>query len=161
MKKPTLTLAACASCLLLLSCGCGNSDSSPYGLNDLPRPLTVIANNTNGLALQAADGRLLNYDPLYHIAKIALAQGFKPGEIFGEHRVAADGSPRSLGAGMQDTEIEQITRLHKINSDISMSGIKAGYYACRKGIPLTNYLSDVEAALGLLLKKKITSAMKQ
>lgn len=60
-----------------------------------------------------------------------------------------------------DLKVEEIKRRHKDMCDLSRNGIQAGYLACRLGIPLTNYLADVEAAWDKQLKEKITEAQKR
>jgi hypothetical protein len=59
-----------------------------------------------------------------------------------------------------DAKIEEIKWRHKLNCDLSRSGIQAGYLACRLGLNLTNYLADVEAAWDKQLKEQIAEASK-
>ncbi len=44
-----------------------------------------------------------------------------------------------------DPKDEYVKRATALNTDTLMDGIKAGYTACRLGIPFSNYVADVQA----------------
>ena len=79
--------------------------------------------------------------------------------------LAAVGSTCLFSADVQtqkeDPKIKEIKWRHKQMCDLSRSGIQAGYLACRMGLNLTNYLSDVEAAWDKQLKENIAEATKR
>jgi len=59
------------------------------------------------------------------------------------------------GASTDSDRIKEIKRAHKSNCGLSRSGIMAGYMACQQGIPLTNFLANVERAWDKLLAERI------
>lgn len=60
-----------------------------------------------------------------------------------------------------EAKIKEIKERHNRNCEMQRNGIQAGYLACRLGIPLTNYLADVDAAWDKLLADRIAEVSKR
>jgi ATP-dependent protease Clp ATPase subunit len=54
----------------------------PNTLNELIRPVTILACNENGVILQDGEGRVVGYASYYHFTKIMALEGYQKGDIF-------------------------------------------------------------------------------
>lgn len=64
--------------------GCDNSmtDQTPACVNNLQRPVTIIAINPMGIIFQGHDGSIVTIDSNYYTAKILIASGATNGQVF-------------------------------------------------------------------------------
>lgn len=85
MKKLILLIV-----LLIALAGCevengeygGSSNKTPDVLQTATKPITVRANNENGVVLQDAEGIIYTYHSGYYIARIIGESELKPGDVF-------------------------------------------------------------------------------
>ena len=69
--------------IAMLGTGCTRLEmASPEGkVNSMARPVTIIANNAEGLAVQGADGEIAHWKASYYFAATIREQGLKAGEV--------------------------------------------------------------------------------
>ena len=65
----------------MLFVGCDQYGSTPYGLNNAARPLTLIAKSAEGVLIRDGDGNLYAYDENYYFAQAIMDSDLEPGAV--------------------------------------------------------------------------------
>jgi len=77
MKILTLLLISA----LLIGCEVRTITSPEDKINSMERPVIILANNQEGLAVQGADGEIAHWRETYYFAKTIRESGLKEGDV--------------------------------------------------------------------------------
>tara|TARA_R110000851_G_C12702232_1_gene526278 strand:- start:32 stop:280 length:249 start_codon:yes stop_codon:yes gene_type:complete len=67
--------------IVLLIAGCQYDSQVPNGINNAPRPLTLLAVGSKGVLIVDADGNLYSYSTGYYFSQTIINSGLKAGDI--------------------------------------------------------------------------------
>ena len=77
-----IKLAALPALLCLTSCESGGGDQLPSGVNEMARPVTILACNEEGVVLLDANGAVLAYNENFYFAQTLFKEGYAKGDVF-------------------------------------------------------------------------------